>query len=84
MERIDHQVHFYVLPSLDAIHTSMIRPIRNVLCLAVDEQYLRMQPYDAAQNCGPVEFCVIRRANIGMYTLKERLVLQRVRGDSYR
>lgn len=73
-------MHFYVIPSLDPIHTSMIRPIRNVLSLAVDEQYLRMQPHEATQKSNSVEFCVIRRANIGMYSLRERLVLQRVSG----
>lgn len=31
----------------------------------------------------PIEFCVIKRANIAMYTLKERLVLQRVRHSRF-
>ncbi|KAI5122616.1 hypothetical protein M0805_008706 [Coniferiporia weirii] len=73
----DHQVHFYVIPSLDPVHPSIIRPIRNVLSLAVDEQHMRLPPPESNQRIDPVEFCVIKRTNIGMYTLKERLVLQR-------
>ncbi|THH03162.1 hypothetical protein EW145_g6477 [Phellinidium pouzarii] len=74
----DHQVHFYIIPSLDPVHSSIIRPIRNVISLAVDEQHMRLPPLsEHNQKTEPIEFCVIKRTNISMYTLKERLVLQR-------
>ena len=77
---VDHQVHFYIIPSLDPVHPSIIRPIRNVIALAVDEQHMRLPlSTDPYQQIDPVEFCVIKRTNIAMYSLKERLVLQRVR-----
>ncbi|KAL5523259.1 hypothetical protein ACEPAF_1526 [Sanghuangporus sanghuang] len=74
----DHQVHFYIIPSLDPVHLSAIRPIRNVTSLAVDEQHMRLPPStDPYAQIEPIEFCVIKRSNIAMYSLKERLVLQR-------
>ncbi|KAH8108778.1 hypothetical protein DFH11DRAFT_1710480 [Phellopilus nigrolimitatus] len=73
----DHQIHFYVIPSLDPVHSTIIRPIRNVISFAVDEQQMRLFPPELYQQVEPIEFCVIKRANIAMYNLKERLVLQR-------
>ncbi|EJC97726.1 uncharacterized protein FOMMEDRAFT_162532 [Fomitiporia mediterranea MF3/22] len=74
----DHQIHFYIIPSLDPVHPSIIRPIRNVISFSVDEQHMRLPPNtEPYQQIEPIEFCVIKRTNIAMYSLKERLVQQR-------
>ena len=76
----DHQVFFYIIPSLDPVPPSVIRPIRNVISLAVDEQHMRLPPSsEPYAQIEPIEFCVIKRTNIAMYSLKERLVLQQSR-----
>lgn len=58
-----------------------MRPIRGVLSFAVDEQHMRLAPPALTEQRPPepVEFCVIKRSVIGMYSLRDRLSLQRVR-----
>ena len=66
---------------------NQIKPIRNVVTFAVDEQHLRRPPQfmnDIPVPVEPVEFCVIKRSNISLYSLRERLYFQKVRyGGSF-
>jgi len=68
------------VPSLDPVPLNVIKPIRNVITFAVDYQHIRRPPPSLS---GPphaveaVDFCVIKRAHIGMYTLRERLLFQK-------
>ncbi|RPD60228.1 hypothetical protein L226DRAFT_555130 [Lentinus tigrinus ALCF2SS1-7] len=76
----DHQIHFYTLPALDMVPLNQIKPIRNVVTFAVDEQHLRRPPQfmnDIPVPVEPIEFCVIKRSNIGLYSLRERLFFQK-------
>ncbi|KAH9924078.1 uncharacterized protein B0H18DRAFT_1085579 [Fomitopsis serialis] len=75
----DHQVYIYTLPSLDQIPPTVIKPIRNVVTIAVDEQHLRRPPpVDPSHPVDPVDFCVIKRSAISLYSLyKERLFFQK-------
>lgn len=73
----DSQVHFYTLPALDPVG---IKPIRNVVTIAVDEQHLRRPlpaPTDPPHAIEPVEFCVIKRNAIALYNLREKLFFQK-------
>lgn len=76
-----HQIHFYSIPSLD--HLS-IKPIRNVITFAVDDHHLKRPPASTAPAgvnlpVDAVDFCVIKRTGIALYTLKDRLSYIRVR-----
>ncbi|RDX51715.1 hypothetical protein OH76DRAFT_1401134 [Lentinus brumalis] len=76
----DHQIHFYTIPSLDMVPLNQIKPIRNVVTFAVDEQHLRRPPQfmdDIPVPVEPIEFCVIKRSNIALYSLRERLFFQK-------
>ncbi|KAF8966668.1 hypothetical protein BDZ97DRAFT_1657548 [Flammula alnicola] len=75
----DHQIHFYTIPSLDPFP---IKPIRHVVTFAVDDQHLkRLVPQLSASGIPlpiePVEFCVVKRSSIALYTMKDRLVYQK-------
>jgi hypothetical protein len=74
----DRQVFFYTLPSLDPVSPSIMRPIRGVITFAVDEQHLeRPIPPISAKGTIPasagVDFCVVKRATLQLYTLRDRL-----------
>ncbi|KAI9567481.1 hypothetical protein HD554DRAFT_2192701 [Boletus coccyginus] len=75
----DRQVHFYTLPSLDPAPN--IKPIRHVEIFAVDQHHLlRVAPtvLDSQSKLQPVDFCVIKRNTIALYSLyEERLVYSR-------
>ncbi|KAI0726524.1 hypothetical protein C8Q72DRAFT_845790 [Fomitopsis betulina] len=75
----DHQVYIYTLPSLDQIPPTVIKPIRNVVAIAVDEQHMRRTPpLDPAHPADPIDLCVIKRNAIALYSLfKERLFFQK-------
>ncbi|KAI0365806.1 hypothetical protein BV20DRAFT_1003554 [Pilatotrama ljubarskyi] len=76
----DHQVHFYTLPSLDMVPLILIKPIRNVIAFAVDEQHLKRPPQyanDIPVPVEPIEFCVVKRNAIALYSLRERLFFQK-------
>lgn len=77
---VDHQVYIYTLPSLDQIPPTVIKPIRNVVAIAVDEQHIRRTPpLDPAHPADPIDLCVIKRNAIALYSLfKERLFFQKV------
>ncbi|KAF4564585.1 hypothetical protein EYR40_010751 [Pleurotus pulmonarius] len=70
----DRQIHFYTLPSLDPVPPTIIKPIRNVVTFAIDHQHLRRPP---AASTEPVEFCVIKRSSIALYSILERLTYQK-------
>jgi len=73
----EHQVHFYTLPSLDPVP---IKPIRNVVTIAVDHQHLQRPPpssSDPPSVIAPIEFSVIKRSNIALYSLREKLFYQK-------
>ncbi|KAI0659895.1 hypothetical protein C8Q70DRAFT_1053706 [Cubamyces menziesii] len=76
----DHQIHFYTLPALDVVSHNVIKPIRNVVTFAVDEQHLRRPPQlanDIPVPVDPIEFCVVKRSAISLYSLRERLFFQK-------
>ncbi|KAH7919306.1 hypothetical protein BV22DRAFT_1199569 [Leucogyrophana mollusca] len=74
----DHQIHFYTLPSLDPVPN--VKPIRNVVTFAVDQQHLQRPAPSFAEpstKLSPVEFCVIKRSSIALYSLQDRLFYQK-------
>jgi hypothetical protein len=76
----DRQIHFYTLPSLDPVPPNIIKPIRNVVTFAVDHQHLKRPPPSLSDPSAikPIDFCVIKRSNIALYSLRERLVYRAV------
>ncbi|KAI6040879.1 hypothetical protein EDC04DRAFT_2566357 [Pisolithus marmoratus] len=72
----DRQIHIYTIPSLDPLPN--LKPIRNVEAFAVDHQQLLRpppSPNDPPARLTPVDFCVIKRAAIALFSLsEERLV----------
>ncbi|KAL7277121.1 hypothetical protein ACG7TL_008966 [Trametes sanguinea] len=59
---------------------NLIKPIRNVVTFAVDEQHLRRPPQFASDipvPVEPIEFCVVKRNAISLYSLRERLFFQK-------
>ncbi|KAH9848717.1 hypothetical protein C2E23DRAFT_888782 [Lenzites betulinus] len=76
----DHQIHFYTLPALDMVPLNLIKPIRNVVTFAVDEQHLKRPPQytnDIPLPVEAIEFCVVKRNAISLYSLRERLFFQK-------
>jgi hypothetical protein len=79
---LERQIHVYTIPSLEP---QPIKPIRNVVAFAVDEQQVRKPAPVSNPSLGysghadPIDFCVIKRAGISMFSLKDRLSYSRVR-----
>lgn len=76
----EHQIYFYTIPSLDPFP---IKPVRNVVTFAVDDHHLKRSfPTLSAQGHPlppePVDFCVVKRHGIAMFTMKDRLVYTKV------
>ncbi|KAF5379248.1 hypothetical protein D9615_005933 [Tricholomella constricta] len=72
----DRIVHFYTLPSLDPVSPSIVKPIRHVVTFAVDHEHLKRPPPPMSGPTIPVEgvdFCIIKRTGIAMYSMRERL-----------
>ncbi|KAK0458912.1 uncharacterized protein EV420DRAFT_1620557 [Desarmillaria tabescens] len=70
----DNQIHFFTIPSLDAI---AIKPIRHVVTFAVDHQHLSRpaaSPSTPTHLLEPVEFTVIKRSSLLMYALRDKLL----------
>lgn len=67
----DHQIYFYTLPSLDPYP---IKPLRHVITLAVDSNHLSRPSPSPGSSIEPVDFCIIKRNGIAMYTLKDKLL----------
>ncbi|KAI0029229.1 hypothetical protein K488DRAFT_56835 [Vararia minispora EC-137] len=76
----DRQIHFYTLPSLNPVPSNQIKPIRNVVAFAVDHQHIQRPvppPSDPPIPVDPVDFCVVKRSAITLYSLHEQLYYQR-------
>ncbi|KAF7325882.1 CNH domain-containing protein [Mycena kentingensis (nom. inval.)] len=76
----DRQIHFYTLPALDVVPANIIKPIRHVVTFAVDQAQLKRPapPLSAPiSSQEPVDFCVIKRSAIAMYSLRDRLFYQK-------
>ncbi|KAG6332437.1 hypothetical protein ID866_6654, partial [Astraeus odoratus] len=75
----ERQIHLYTIPSLDPIPN--VKPIRNVEAFAVDHQHLLRPPpapHDPPTRLQPVDFCVVKRSAIALFSLsEERLLFQR-------
>ena len=77
----DHQIHFFTIPSLTPFP---IKPIRHVVTFAVDDQHLKRPPPSlSSQGVRPtvesVDFCVVKRAALAMYSLRDRLSYLKVK-----
>ncbi|KAA1474963.1 hypothetical protein DENSPDRAFT_805018 [Dentipellis sp. KUC8613] len=71
----DRQVYFFRLPSLDPLP---YKPIRNVAAFAVDHQHiLRPAPPIPDAHVEPIEFCIVKRTNIALYSFLDRPVFIR-------
>ena len=70
---VDRQILFFVIPSLELVST--IKPIRNVIAFAVDHQHIvRPVPsMDSPLPFLPIDFCVVKRSSIVLYSLRESL-----------
>ena len=78
MSMPDRNIFIYTLPNLDLVQ---IPPVRNVVTFAVDEQHVRKSPprTDAPHHVDPIELCVLKKTSIALYSLRERLIFQKVR-----
>lgn len=68
----DRQIHIYTIPSLDPLPNA--KPIRNVETFAVDHQHLLRPPPSPNEPPArplPVDFCVIKRTAIAMFSISE-------------
>jgi hypothetical protein len=72
----DGQLHFFTLPELNILP---IQPIRNVQAIAVDQQALT-RPFLHApiHTVEAVDFCVIKKTGLGLFSLREKLVFHKV------
>lgn len=72
----DGQLHFFTLPELGILP---IQPIRNVQAIAVDQQALT-RPFLHApiHTVEAVDFCVIKKTGLGLFSLREKLVFHKV------
>ena len=70
---IDRQIFFFTIPSLELVQN--IKPIRNVMAFAVDNLHLSrtVPPIDSPLPLLPVDFCVVKRTGIMLYSLRESL-----------
>ena len=78
---LDHQIYFYNIPSLDPFP---IKPVRNVITFAVDDQHLK-RTFPTLSAAGvplppeAVDFSVVKRnGGIALFTMKDRLVYTKV------
>ena len=72
----DGKLHFFTLPELDILP---IPPIRNVQAVTVDQQALsRPFPHAQTHTVEAVDFCIIKRTGLGLYSLREKLVFHKV------
>ncbi|TFK48940.1 hypothetical protein OE88DRAFT_1663216 [Heliocybe sulcata] len=75
----DRQIHIYTLPSLDPVPATLVRPVRNVVSFAVDDEHMRRPPPpDPSYPMEPVEFCAIKRNGIACFSFaRDRLLFQK-------
>ena len=81
----DHQIHFFTVPSLSPFS---IKPIRHVVTFAVDDQHLKRPPPSLSPQgirlpVESVDFCIVKRAGLAMYSLKDRLSYLKVSFDLF-
>ncbi|KAF8493445.1 hypothetical protein F5888DRAFT_1948828 [Russula emetica] len=69
----DRQIFFFVIPSLELV--SGIKPIRNVMAFAVDHRHIArpVPSMDSPMPFLPIDFCVVKRTGIVLYSLRESL-----------
>ena len=72
----DGQLHFFTLPELNVL---AIPPIRNAQAVTVDQQALsRPSLHAPLHTIEPVDFCVIKKTGLGLFSLREKLVVHKV------
>ena len=67
---------------MDPVPQALIQSMQRTLAFAVDEQVMRLplaQGQQLAANIEPVGLCVFTRNQIRIYTLRERILLMKVR-----
>lgn len=76
-------LHFYTLPAMDPVPQALIQSMHRTLAFAVDEQVMRLPLAQGqlAANVEPVGLCVFTRNQIRLYTLRERILLIKVRAQ---
>ena len=73
---LDGQLHFFTLPELKIL---AIPPIRNVYAIAMDQQALsRPLLHAPVHTVEAVDFCVIKKTALGLFSLREKLVFHKV------
>ena len=75
-----NRVHFDA--PMSPLELEIYHQMRNVIGIAVDEQHLQRPPAlpnEQPMHTEPVEFCIIKRSAIALYSLRERLFYQKVR-----
>lgn len=71
---------------MDPVPQALIQSMQRTLAFAVDEQVMRLplaQGQQLAANVEPVGLCVFTRNQIRMYTLRERILLVKVRFSGF-
>ena len=72
----DGQLHFFTLPELNILP---IPPIRNVEAITVDQRALTRAPLDTPiHTVEAVDFCVIKKTGLGLFSLREKLTFYKV------
>lgn len=75
---VEGQIHFFTLPSFDVLQT--IKPVRNVVTLAVDHHHLSRPPPSPENHVPlmPIEFTAVKRQSLAMFSLRDnRLTYQK-------
>jgi vacuolar protein sorting-associated protein 3 len=74
----DRQIFVYTIPSLTLVPG--IKPIRNVMAFAVDHQHIlrTAQGADSSLPTLPVDFCIVKRSAIVLYSIQEQLMYHKV------
>jgi hypothetical protein len=70
---VDRQIFFFVIPSLELV--AGIKPIRNVMAFAVDHRHIvrPIPSMDSPMPFLPIDFSVVKRSGIVLYSLRESL-----------
>jgi hypothetical protein len=74
----DRQIFIHIIPSLELVPG--IKPIRNVMAFAVDHQHIlrTAQAADSPLPTLPVDFCIVKRSAIVLYSIQEQLMYRKV------
>ncbi|KAH9962293.1 hypothetical protein BGW80DRAFT_1448479 [Lactifluus volemus] len=73
----DRQIFIHIIPSLELVPG--IKPIRNVMAFAVDHQHIlrTAQAADSPLPTLPVDFCIVKRSAIVLYSIQEQLMYRK-------